>query len=829
MQQNQTIRLDINLSDSEIRTLRTSIQNLTDSVNILGTAFGNTQGSLQALNHESGAIESIFATQRTTMTYLRDASFMLGDDFSKLTDTLDNLRTSQVLATISTGTLKSGFTLKGAAASTAAVGVGILSGALKALPFIGIGIAALSLVGNLINLFRRTNDTSDATDNLADRIANLRDEFSEASKTHSENIQSIRKHNRMMNNLIDTVIRLAGNTGDCVQKQNQLNSAIALLNANTTGYIFTLDSATGSLSANNLKVLENMRTYHNLNSAMTESDIILDELIELHERYTSATTRVNELETAYNELTISVDEYAERANYLNEATVLSIEQSNEFSYELTNLVQRIEDANTAIYEIQDELMGYQAEVDETRYRIAYLEEQHAESFTNMNEIITESVANQVLFWDSLNEHQQGVMNNLKDMITSYTAHAQNRMSTLSDEVTVTGRQMMDNMLENQRVLETWADNIADLAARGIDEGLLEEMRQMGPEGAAQVAAMVDMTQAELDEMSEIYRQGAQIAADALNTQLGEGFEEAVDMAVHFVNDMSTTMIEEIEAADFKSIGKEIPNALVEAIEDGTDDYCTAVRYFAAAGSDAYKAFNEIYSPSRLYKRFGKYITEGLVLGLEEYEYKPVNFMQKLVQDMKKPFENTKSDFSGIGNNLMQGLNQGLLAGEGAVMATARRIASNIAATMRSALAINSPSRLMREQIGRQIPAGVAAGIDKYADYALDSVHDLGKDLLKVKMPKMSDIINFGPSLSLAGAGSANASHVTQDYSIHNDGMFNGATFEINNDQDIDRIMEKMAQRFLKPFVSTVLIKISCFNYQEIYSTPKQFISYQDES
>jgi len=279
MQQDQTIRIDINLSDSEIRNLETSIQKLTDSVNILGSSFNNVQGDLQTLGRESSVIETVFGAQRTAMLHLRDAAFMLSNTgFRELTRDLDKLKTNQALATISTGALKSGFTLKGAAASTAAIGVGILSGALKALPFIGIGLAALSFVGNLVNLFRNTNETSDATDNLADRIANLRDEFAEASKSHDDNLRGIRAHNRAMNDLIDTIIRLAGNTGDCVDSQNELNTAIELLNRNTSGYVFTLNDLTDGLSETNQELLGNIRTYHDLNGAMSESDAILENI-----------------------------------------------------------------------------------------------------------------------------------------------------------------------------------------------------------------------------------------------------------------------------------------------------------------------------------------------------------------------------------------------------------------------------------------------------------------------------------------------------------------------------------------------------------------------
>jgi len=61
---------------------------------------------------------------------------------------------------------------------------------------------------------------------------------------------------------------------------------------------------------------------------------------------------------------------------------------------------------------------------------------------------------------------------------------------------------------------------------------------------------------------------------------------------------------------------------------------------------------------------------------------------------------------------------------------------------------------------------------------------------------------MGPSLSLAGAGGAYGNTSNDNRVVfENRGMFEGATFPINNDQDIDRIMEKMARRITQEQMS----------------------------
>lgn len=51
----------------------------------------------------------------------------------------------------------------------------------------------------------------------------------------------------------------------------------------------------------------------------------------------------------------------------------------------------------------------------------------------------------------------------------------------------------------------------------------------------------------------------------------------------------------------------------------------------------------------------------------------------------------------------------------AVIAKAKSIANSITKTIKSALSIHSPSRVMRDEIGKWIPLGMAEGIDKYVD------------------------------------------------------------------------------------------------------------------
>ena len=105
-------------------------------------------------------------------------------------------------------------------------------------------------------------------------------------------------------------------------------------------------------------------------------------------------------------------------------------------------------------------------------------------------------------------------------------------------------------------------------------------------------------------------------------------------------------------------------------------------------------------------------------------------------------------FSGLRGQLysaglfaMSGLSSGISAGAGGALSAARRVANSVSSTIRSALKIHSPSRVMMA-IGRYVSEGLANGItsaSKLVDKASTKLADLA-------VPRMDDI--SGPSVRL---------------------------------------------------------------------------------
>jgi phage-related protein len=66
----------------------------------------------------------------------------------------------------------------------------------------------------------------------------------------------------------------------------------------------------------------------------------------------------------------------------------------------------------------------------------------------------------------------------------------------------------------------------------------------------------------------------------------------------------------------------------------------------------------------------------------------------------------------IGKNIIQGLINGIKGMAGAVYQKAKEIADKVKSTIKKALGIHSPSRVMRDEVGKWIPIGLAEGISR---------------------------------------------------------------------------------------------------------------------
>ena len=87
------------------------------------------------------------------------------------------------------------------------------------------------------------------------------------------------------------------------------------------------------------------------------------------------------------------------------------------------------------------------------------------------------------------------------------------------EVKQSGAELLSNLQSQVDGFKTWQSEITKLSTRAIDDGLLEELRKMGPDALPQLIALNSLTDEQLSQYSDLYREKAELARTQAEAEL----------------------------------------------------------------------------------------------------------------------------------------------------------------------------------------------------------------------------------------------------------------------------------------------------------------------
>ncbi|MEH7263900.1 hypothetical protein V7132_13740, partial [Priestia megaterium] len=107
--------------------------------------------------------------------------------------------------------------------------------------------------------------------------------------------------------------------------------------------------------------------------------------------------------------------------------------------------------------------------------------------------------------------------------------------------------LMKNLQGQVDVMKNWASNIDNLAKRGIDEGLLDSLRKMGPEAAGQIQALTKMSDSELNKYVALWKEKHALARKEALTEL-EGLQKETSQKIKELENSLTPLGISLEKA-----------------------------------------------------------------------------------------------------------------------------------------------------------------------------------------------------------------------------------------------------------------------------------------
>ena len=109
-------------------------------------------------------------------------------------------------------------------------------------------------------------------------------------------------------------------------------------------------------------------------------------------------------------------------------------------------------------------------------------------------------------------------------------------------------------------------------------------------------------------------------------------------------------------------------------------------------------------------------------------------------------------FVGVGSGMVSGISSGLWRASGSLFYSLRSLASSALSAAKSALGINSPSRVFRDEIGHWIPQGISEGIRFGSSNVDNTLNNVLKNTVKKASEfnisdKLKNVVDFGVDYS----------------------------------------------------------------------------------
>lgn len=328
---------------------------------------------------------------------------------------------------------------------------------------------------------------------------------------------------------------------------------------------------------------------------------------------------------------------------------------------------------------------------------------------------------------SFTEMKKGVYDSVKSLFEGDNFFQKFELKTEQSMASV-----LENMRSNVNAVANWTTKIAELGNKGLNQGLLKQLAELGPKGFEYVNAFSTATTEQIKEANELFAQAGVLPESSSNAVVASYAQAGLNAVLGFSNGIDQNA--GLAATSMTALGT---NAL-ETLEN----------------------ILEIHSPSRRTFRDGKYLNEGLSNGISTTDFLPKRAAVTLCNSIMTIFESNLSSgkFEQYGRNIAQGLANGLssAASINAVRAAAEVLSRAAAEVTEKYNGIHSPARRYISY-GGNMAKGLANGINNNLSVVKRSglqlsntVRDAVENLMNSNIDEMEFHPVVTPVLDLSG-------------------------------------------------------------------------------
>lgn len=329
---------------------------------------------------------------------------------------------------------------------------------------------------------------------------------------------------------------------------------------------------------------------------------------------------------------------------------------------------------------------------------------------------SESVQSIAETYNGMQETLKGVLDSQMNMFEEFNAGTE-----------ISSEKLLKNMQSQINGVTAWADNMSILADRGVNQGILDKLAEMGPQGASYVQAFAQMSDDQLKQANEMWLE---------SIDMKEGVQGSVQGMLESYTEAVNGGKEQVTAA-MQSIGENSVQGLVDAVNQNAAQAQMAAKNLGQGAVDGAAEGAGTHSPSWKTAEIGSNMDIGLINGINDGATAVQQAFSTITENIIKNAKTAlnESGFRSIGQSVVNGIQTGIQQKQTGLMENVKTVSNQIKNTLQIGLmpAVFVP-------IGAQVGAGLTTGItlgtvavkgagNELKKAAIDPAKELGRDSL----------------------------------------------------------------------------------------------------
>ena len=705
------------------------------SLNETNTAYDDVKGTMESIKDiKYDTLESRFTQlgkkfqTQVGVPIAEDVLPAIEDGLDAVIENMDSLVPAIGGVIASFGTFKATMKL-------ATVAQSLFNTTVSATP-IALMVTAVAGAATAIGIYAESaGEASEEVRLLAERNQQLYDSANEVSESaqdlvesYSNNTAEMEAQSKYAQILKEKIENLAETKGNDNEKTEVMRQYIAELNQLVPGLNLAYDEQTDSLTKNSDAIQEYLDNKQKEIELQAEEEHAL-ELIKKRSELKMEAIKLEEEEKGIKAELGTILEGENEWYLKNCRSVLTlVDGKNEERRSYDALTEAQEKNSEALDKNKSSQELIEEDIKETQDRLQELDSSWEEATDTQDENTESTNANaeaQQAAADANATAAQTIVETymgMQETVSSVLESQMNMFDEFDAGTKLSSEKLLENMESQINGVTNWADNMALLADRGVNQGILDKLAEMGPQGSTYVEAFANMTDEQLQQANDMWSQSLDMK-EGVNASV-QGMIEEYTAAL---NGGKEQMVEVMS-----SVGIDLSGGLGSGIRTGIEQGTIAVNELSEAVITTTKTDFDTHSPSKIFMSIGNDLVTGLSDGITGNELQAVLAIQMLSQQIVNIAQSTlnSADFTNVGNTVVDGIRTGVEYGSPAVLARVSALCDDMVSKTEGTLTYVNfyvPGNVAM----RGLEAGIAAGqdpVERAAESVVSAITDEASNL-----------------------------------------------------------------------------------------------------